>query len=105
LAIDDVFDCVEIAVVQNSTRAMYVGLNMMRMQNDGVVLSAYIPRDIMNYARDVNLAIKSRFGIRAWHIALHFFREAMSKKSERELVDAFVLIAKRQTEAVAQLQV
>jgi hypothetical protein len=101
--IEDVKDCIEAAVVHNSTRPIYVGLNMIAEQNEGVVLSAYIPRDAMNFARDVNAAINSRVGIRAWHIALHLFRIVMEKKTDQEIADAFLFLAKRQTEAIAKI--
>ena len=74
---------IEKSVLKTNASDRYVGLNRVADSNEGVIISALIPKDMILYARHlIDLYRKGKPGtyvrsIRAWQIMLQIFLDAL----------------------------
>lgn len=99
----DVYEAARAAVVANQVAARYVGLDVVAKVNEGVIISAVIPRDLNNYARSINQSIGARRSVRMWQVAIKLFSQILDANSEEEIVNAFVSIYERETMLAAKI--
>lgn len=93
----DVQEAARNAVVSNSIVQRYVGLDVIARVNDGVIITATIPREIMEFARDINKILSGRRSVRAWQVVMKLFAQILEQNSDDDIVNAFVTVAERDT--------
>lgn len=99
----DTREAARAAVMSNLTAPRYVGLDVVAMSNEGVTITAIIPRDLMAFAREVNKVVGGKRSVRAWQVALKLFAQIHEINSDDDIVNAFVAVAERETRLAAKI--
>lgn len=90
---------IEKSILKTNVSGRYVGLNRVADSNEGVIISALIPKSMILHARNlISLYRKGNQGayvrsVRAWQIMLQIFLDAFEHlKTDEEIVNALLNI-------------